>query len=114
MGLRRNVYVWHIHGMIDLGRLTGFQWDRGNDRKSVDKHGVSWAEAEQVFFNEPLLIAADPRHGGGGERFHALGHTDDGRVLHVTFTPRDNGRLIRVISARTASRKERLRYGENP
>jgi uncharacterized DUF497 family protein len=99
--------------MIDLGRLTGFQWDAGNDRKSAEKHGVTRGEAEQVFFNDPLLVAADERHRQREERFHALGRTDDDRVLHITFAVREEGRLIRVISARDASRKERLRYGQD-
>ena len=42
--------------MIDLAAIAGFDWDSGNARKSVDKHGVGQAEAEQVFFNEPLLL----------------------------------------------------------
>ena len=45
-------------------------------------------------------------------RFHALGHTDAGRLLHVTFTLRHNDTMIRVISARAMHRKERLRYEE--
>jgi uncharacterized DUF497 family protein len=44
--------------MLDLSDVQGFQWDEGNGRKNVDKHGVSQSEAEQVFFNEPLLILA--------------------------------------------------------
>ena len=43
--------------MIDLARVEGFEWDDGNSRKSAEKHGVSQAEAEQVFLNEPLLLA---------------------------------------------------------
>jgi uncharacterized DUF497 family protein len=98
--------------MIDFAAVSGFEWDLGNDRKSATTHGVSRTEAEQVFFNEPLLITGDIRHSQREERFHALGRTDDGRVLHVTFTLRDRLRLIRVISARDASRKERGRYGQ--
>jgi uncharacterized DUF497 family protein len=45
--------------MIDWTRLAGFDWDKGNARKSVDKHSVTQAEAEQVFFNEPLLLVPD-------------------------------------------------------
>ena len=96
--------------MIDWARIEGFDWDAGNSRKSVDKHGVTQAEAEQVFFNEPLLIVEDASHSGREARFHALGQTDAGRLLHVTFTPRRNGTLIRVISARTMHRRERHRY----
>ena len=96
--------------MIDLARIEGFDWDEGNSRKSADKHGVGPAEAEQVFFNEPLLVVEDARHSVNEPRFHALGRTDDGRLLHISFTLR--GRLVRVISARATHRRERYRYAE--
>ncbi len=96
--------------VIDFDRIEGFDWDHGNVRKSADKHGVSQAEAEQVFFNEPLLVVVDLGHSLDETRFHALGHTDGNRLLHVTFTLRAEARLIRVISARTMHRKERVRY----
>jgi len=92
--------------MFDFDRVVGFEWDEGNARKSEQKHAVSQAEAEQVFFNEPLLIADDILHSQEEPRFHALGKTDDGRLLHLTFTLRQAGTKIRVISARTMSRKE--------
>ena len=96
--------------MIDLNRIAGFQWDQGNARKSADKHGVNRSEAEEVFLNTPLLIVTDPGHSRPELRFHALGLTTAGRRLHVTFTLRDENSLIRVISARDMSRKERSRY----
>lgn len=96
--------------MIDLERIVGFQWDDGNARKSESKHGVSQAEAEQVFFADPLIILADSSHSGREQRFHALGQTSDGRRLLVSFTLRNNGTLLRIISARDMSRKERNRY----
>jgi uncharacterized DUF497 family protein len=98
--------------MIDRARVEGFEWDDGNARKSDDRHGVSQAEAEQVFFNQPLLIVADPRHSVHEPRFHALGQTEHGRPLHVTFTLRSAATRIRVISARDMSRKERARYAQ--
>ncbi len=98
--------------MFDFERITGFQWDRGNDRKSVEKHGVSQAEAEQVFFNEPLLIVEDAKHKQSESRFHALGLTHAGRRLHITFTLREENTEIRVISARDMHRKERTRHDQ--
>lgn len=98
--------------MINLDRVTGFQWDDGNARKSTEKHHVSQAEAEQVFFNQPLLMVVDATHSHSEQRFHALGATDAGRLMHITFTLRDEGSLIRVISARDMHRKERTRYAE--
>lgn len=95
--------------MIDLGLVSGFEWDDGNARKN-EKHGVTAAEAEQVFFNQPLLLLEDVKHSHDELRIHALGHTHDKRLLHVTFTLRAGGRLIRVISARDMHRKERAIY----
>lgn len=96
--------------MLEFNELTGFDWDEGNNRKSIDKHGVSQAEAEQVFFNQPLLVVDDGRHSEDEARWHALGLTDSARRLHITFTLRFNGTKIRVISARDMHRKERYVY----
>jgi uncharacterized DUF497 family protein len=99
--------------MFALERVIGFDWDAGNSRKSTDKHGVSQAEAEQVFFNDPLVLA-DPAHSGSEVRFHALGRTDEARLLHITFTLRQSGVKIRVISARAMHRRERRIYEQGP
>ena len=99
--------------MLDFDRLAGFEWDEGNARKSGDKHGVMQSEAEQVFLNEPLIVAPDVRHSEVEPRFHALGRSDAGRMLHLTFTLRAGGTLIRVISARTMSRRERQIYAQD-
>ncbi len=97
--------------MIDWTQVIGFDWDQGNARKSADKHGVSQAEAERIFFNEPLLVLPDLKHSSQHEvRYHALGATDENRLLHITFTLRAFGTLIRVISARDMHRKERIYY----
>lgn len=91
--------------------IEGFEWDDGNLWKSRRKHGVSPAESEQVFFNRPLVLLDDPRHSCDEARFYALGKTDEVRRLFVSFTVR--GRLIRVISARPMSRRERWHYEEH-
>jgi len=97
--------------MIILKDVVGFDWDEGNSRKS-DGHGVSMAEAEQVFFSIPVLMLPDSAHSQAEPRYHALGKTIEGRRLHVTFTLRESGKLIRVISARDMSRKERKHYDQ--
>jgi len=103
--------------MVNLELISGFDWDGGNACKN-DKHCVSMAEAEQVFFNIPLLLMDDAKHSAQEERHQALGRSEAGRLLHVTFTLRKNGSLIRVISARDMHRKERMIYEqagqENP
>jgi uncharacterized protein len=95
--------------MADFSKVIGFDWDEGNARKN-ERHGVTQAEAEQVFFNFPLLVLADPKHSEAESRFHALGTTHEGRRLHLTFTLRNEEQLIRVISARDMHRKERVIY----
>lgn len=93
----------------DLFRSAlGFQWDEGNAYKNQASHQVSIRECEEIFFNEPLLIHDDIKHSHAEDRYYALGETDDHRQLSIVFTLR--GRLIRVISARDMSRKERKIY----
>jgi uncharacterized protein len=94
----------------DLRDCTGFHWDAGNAAKNWDLHRVSQAECEQVFFNRPLLVAPDEGHSQGERRHAALGQTTSGRRLAVIFTTR--GSLLRVISARDMSRRERRIYEE--
>ena len=96
--------------MIDLEQIAGFDWDDGNRRKSADKHDVSQAEAESIFFNDPLIVVEDARHNETEQRLHGLGKTAQNRLLHITFTLRGKGTLIRVISARDMQRKERNVY----
>ena len=92
----------------DAAKITGFDWDAGNQTKSSDKHGVTCDEAEQVFLNAPLKVLFDPAHSEIEPRFHAFGKSNDGRYLTIAFTVR--GTLVRVISARPMSRKEREFY----
>jgi len=91
-----------------LSECSGFDWDEGNIQKNWIKHKVSPNECEQIFFNHPLLIYDDIRHSQIEKRFYVLGRTDMNRTLFVVFTVRNN--LIRIISARDMSRKERKVY----
>lgn len=94
-----------MSGLEDLSDCTGFDWDEGNLLKNWKRHRVSATECEEVFFNEPLVTAADVEYSNHEDRCHALGKTDAGRLLFLVFTTRK--RLIRVISARDMNRKER-------
>ena len=96
--------------MIDFQKIVGFQWDSGNAYKSHDKHGVSQGEAEEIFFNQPLLIEDDDRHSHRESRFLALGITNAMRLLSIIFTLRNQETLIRIVSARPMSKKERAFY----
>ena len=91
-----------------LQKCTGFEWDQYNSQKNWEKHKVTPAECEQVFFNQPLVVAEDIKHSQSEKRFYALGKTDLRRKLFIVFTIRNN--LIRVISARNMNRKEKRSY----
>ncbi len=90
-------------------KIRGFEWDEGNSRKNEQKHGVTDREAEEIFFNKPLVIGRSPK-GEPEIRYAALGKTYGSRLLAVVFTIRS--KRIRVISARPMSRREREFYEE--
>ncbi|WP_373065339.1 BrnT family toxin [Gemmatimonas sp.] len=93
-------------------RLAGFDWNRGDDQKSWARHGVTQAEAEDVYFNRPVLIADDANHSERERRHALLGRTNAERLLTVVFMlHRDH---VRVISARPMSRKQRTQYAKVP
>ena len=98
--------------MVDFDSIVGFEWDSGNGRKSEVKHYVTKVEAEEIFFNQPLLINLDEKHSDKEVRYLALGKTNKLRVLTVIFTLRQQNTLIRIISARDQHRKERLLYDQ--
>jgi len=92
----------------NFNNITGFDWDEGNRDKNQIKHNVSTGEAEQIFFNEPLIVLDDDKHSDNERRYAAFGITDKGRTLVIIFTIRSS--KIRVISARDMNRKERAFY----
>jgi len=94
--------------MDQLSQCSSFQWDEGNSEKNWITHKVSRGEAEQVFFNRPLVVREGERRSEQDPRYYALGQTDAGRRLFSVFTVREN--LVRVISARDMSRRERRVY----
>jgi uncharacterized DUF497 family protein len=91
-----------------LRACTGFQWDDGNAEKNWIRHRVSRSEAEEIFLNQPLAVADDDAHTVVEERFYALGQTNRRRLLFLVFTIRR--RLVRVISVRDMTKREREVY----
>ena len=93
-----------------LDACTGFEWDEENAHKNWLRHQVTPEEAEDVFFNEPLVIRSDVRHSKQEKRYYALGQTSGGRCLFVAFTIRHS--LLRVISVRDMNQREREAYAK--
>jgi len=88
---------------------VGFDWDDDNTHKNWERHQVTPEEAEDVFFDEPLVIRSDVRDSSKDEkRYYALGQTGTGRRLFVVLMVRR--KLIRVISARDVNRNENEVY----
>ena len=93
-----------------IENCEGFEWDEGNSNKNFYLHNVTDGECEDVFFNLPLIIAADKVHSANEKRFFALGRTDANRRLFIAFMVRN--KLIRVISARDMTKSENRKYAE--
>ncbi len=91
-----------------LRRCDGFEWDEGNREKNWLKHVVSIQEAEQIFFNRPLILAEDRGHSQEEARYGAYGRTNAKRALFVVFTIRAT--KIRIISARDQDKQVRSTY----
>src|SRR5579863_8336813 len=115
-GAQRSVYVHRILMVVaerrdPLDNCAGFEWDDANGQKNWERHQVTREEAEDVFFNEPLVVRGDIRHSQREKRYYALGQTSRGRPLFVAFTIRR--KLIRVIPVRDMNRKEQDFYGRH-
>ncbi|HXH69709.1 MAG TPA: BrnT family toxin [Pyrinomonadaceae bacterium] len=93
-----------------ISNCKGFKWNEGNSNKNWHLHRVTDGECEDIFFNLPLIVAADAKHSNREKRFYALGRTENNRWLFVAFTIREN--LIRVISARDMTGREQRKYAE--
>ncbi len=93
-----------------ISSCKGFEWDEGNTNKNWHLHRVTDGECEDVFFNLPLIIAADVKHSDGEKRFYALGRTENNRLLFIAFGVRED--LIRIVSARDMTRSEQRKYAE--
>ena len=89
-----------------------FEWDPGKDQLNRRKHDVSFDEAESVFSDDFALVKSDPEHAEGEARFLILGASSRLRILLVCHCERAAGDVIRIISARKATRSERASYVE--
>lgn len=89
---------------------TRFTWERRKDSANQQKHGVSFPEAQSVFYDEQALLIADPLHSEDEDRFILLGLSSVLRLLVVCHCYREDEETIRIISARKATRNEARQY----
>jgi len=85
-----------------------FEWDERKRLTNLDKHGLDFVEAEEMF-EGPMLVALDTRSDYGEDRWLGLG-MPQGRILVLSFTERDDGQTIRIISLRKALKHEQKAY----
>ena len=85
-----------------------FEWDPNKAQTNLWKHRISFEEAATIFGDPNLMFTIDPEHSYGEEREWAIGETENGMVLVVVFTMREDE--IRIISARPATKQEINRY----
>lgn len=88
-----------------------FEWEPAKARTNARKHGISFDEAETAFSDEHALVLPDPDHSSSHEeRLVLIGLSAGLRVLVVVHCELENGNVIRLISARRATRSERAQY----
>ena len=89
-----------------------FEWNPDKAAKNLEKHGVSFEEAKTVFFDDRAVLFDDPNHSLDEDRFLILGISQNLRLLIVSHCLREEGDVIRIISARKATTKEERTYEE--
>lgn len=90
--------------------MIEFDWDSNKAKANLRKHGISFEEAESVFYDEYARQFFDDEHSDLEERFIMLGISDRSRILVVCHCERSQGNVIRLISARKATSRERKYY----
>ncbi|MDP2825190.1 MAG: BrnT family toxin [Sulfuritalea sp.] len=91
--------------------MVKFEWDSAKATANVRKHGISFEEAQSVFYDEFAVQFFDEEHSGNEERFLLLGMSTGARLLLVCHCERDAENIIRIISARKATKREGPFYG---
>jgi len=94
-----------------MKRIT-FTWDNKKNSMNTQKHGISFDEAKSVFYDDNARLIHDPDHSEEEERFLILGLSEKLNMLVVCHCYRENDEIIRIISARKATKNEKMQYEE--
>lgn len=87
-----------------------FEWDENKNQTNQKKHGISFEEAKEVFFDDDAILFDDPEHSKGEERFLIIGLIQKEKICIVSHCYRDKENTIRIISARNATKNEKKIY----
>lgn len=88
-----------------------FEWDENKAKSNLSKHGISFEEAQTVFYDPLYVDFYDPDHSREENRYIIIGQSSTGKILLVSYTERAN--KIRIISCRKATKNERITYQES-
>ena len=94
-----------------MTRIT-FRWDNKKNSANTQKHGISFDEAKSVFYDDNARLMHDPDNSENEERFLILGLSEKLNMLVVCHCYRENDDIIRIISARKATKNEKKQYEE--
>ncbi len=92
--------------------VIDFDWDSHKAKENVRKHQISFEEVSNAFYDGRARILYDPDHSQDEDRYILLGVSEESRLLMVCHLYKENDRLIRIISARPATKDERRQYQE--
>ena len=87
-----------------------FSWDEEKNKENIKKHGISFEQAQYVFFDENAIVEYDDEHSKDEDRFVIIGSDMEFKILMVCHCYRENSKIIRIISARKATRNEQNQY----
>lgn len=87
-----------------------FEWDENKNEKNKKKHGISFETAKEVFYDDNAVLFDDPDHSIGEERFLIIGMTNSSKICIVSHCYRGSDNIIRLISAREATKNEKTIY----
>lgn len=90
--------------------MLKFEWDENKNQTNIQKHGISFEEASSVFYDDEALIINDEAHSRNEDRFVLIGFSYKFNLLVVCHCYRQNEEIVRIISARKASKSERNEY----
>ena len=93
--------------------MLKFEWDESKNQTNIKKHGISFQEASSVFYDDEALIISDESHSNTEDRFVLIGFSYKFNLLVVCRCYRQNESIIRIISARKATKQERKEYLEH-
>ena len=115
--MRSNQQIWEIVDRANCNYNVcmseiDFDWDPRKADSNLRKHGISFEEASSAFYDEHARLMYDPDHSEDEDRYILLGVSEESRFLMVCHLYKENDRLIRIISARPATKNERRQYQE--